>query len=288
MTQFLADPLVRLVAAPFLFAAVLAGLIRLAGRAGAGRRAAGAAVAVTFAWLCALALGVPEFPPAADGSAIVYVVTAGLLIGTAFDLADGQTAVSEILAWGIGIAFPVVSAWWLAGAPPLIDTGTAPLVNAALIAGAWLVAELRLRRFAGDLRIGAVMMGMAAAGLGIVAWIAGAEVERGLGLGLAAALAGLLAWNWPRARFAFGYALMLGGGAALFGTAQRLSTGPGELAPALVLLMFVFFADSVSSRLKRGSDAAWQAIHPLAIAALALLPVMLAAAAALIGKASAV
>ena len=132
------------------------------------------------------------------------------------------------------------------------------------------------------------MLAMAALGLGIVAWIAGAEVERGLGIGLAAAFAGFLLWNWPRARFDFGYALMLGGGAALFATGQRLAAGPGTLAPAMILLMFVFFADSVSWRLRRGSDVAWRVLHPLVIAGLALLPAILAAAAALIGKASVV
>lgn len=288
MTQFLADPLIRLVVAPLLFSAVLTGAIRFAGRVGAGRRAAGASVAIAFVWLCALLLGLPEFPPAADGSAIVYAVAAGLLIGAAFDLADGHTPTVDVAAWAIGIGFPVAASWWLAGAPPLVDTGAAPLTNATLTAVAWLIAELRLRRLAEDSRIGTVMLAMAALGLGSVAWIAGAEVERGLGIGLAAAFAGFLVWNWPRARFAFGYALMLGGGAALFATAQRLATGPGTLAPALILLMFVFFADSVSWRFRRGSDAAWRVLHPLVIAGLALLPVILAAAAALIGKASAV
>lgn len=288
MYQLFADPLIRLVVAPLLFSAALAGLIRLAGRVGAGRRAAGASVAIAFVWLCALLLGLPEFPPTADGASIVYTVAAGLLIGAAFDLTDGQPAMVDIAAWAVGIALPIVASWWLAGAPPLVDTGTAPLTSATLTAVAWLIAELRLRRLAEDSRIGTVMLAMAALGLGVVAWVAGAEIERGLGIGLASAFAGFLVWNWPRARFAFGYALMFGGGAALFATAQRLAAGPGTLAPALILLMFVFFADSVSWRLRRGSDTAWRLLYPLVIAGLALLPVLLAAAAALIGRASTV
>ena len=68
MTQIFADPFIRLFVLPFAFTVILIGVIRFAGRNGGPNRAAGAAVALAFVWLCGLILGIPNFPPPASGA----------------------------------------------------------------------------------------------------------------------------------------------------------------------------------------------------------------------------
>lgn len=279
MTQIFADPFIRLFVLPFAFTVILVGLIRFVGREGSSR-AAGGTVALAFVWLCGLILGIPDFPPPASSAALAYIVTVGVVVGAAFDLMDGK---SVAVGWVAGLVFALISSWWMGGAPPFFNTDKGNIVVVLALAATWLIVQLRLRRLSQDARLPTAMLIMAAFGLGIVAWIAGAAEELGLAFGLTSALVGFFVWNWPRPHFPLGNGMVISAGAAIMTLAFRLVEGAPTMLPALIILGFVFFADTVSWRARWGPKALWGAVHPFMLAALCLLPLGLAAAAARIG-----
>ena len=115
MAELFQDPLNRALIFPFAGSVVLALLIRFLGRAEMGRHYAAAAVGAVFIWVCGMVLGIPEFPPRADSSAIAYIVLLGWLIGLGKDYQAAITLRSAfqflsriILAMGAVFELPVL------------------------------------------------------------------------------------------------------------------------------------------------------------------------------------
>jgi hypothetical protein len=274
MNALLADPLVRLIAAPLVATLLLAGLIRWIGADGRGEQIAGGAVAIVFAWFAAFELGAALYPPAAEDNALVYLIAAALVVGMPFDFWRPEHAPAARHAEaGIALLFGLAAIVWLRGA---IDVWT------GLILIGWGIIVLRIHFVAAnDAPTAAVCLILGAAGLAAAAWAAGLEGERDLALALASAAAGYFLLNWLDREMRFGATLVLGGLGALLVLAVRLIETTQSIAPALVILGFVFFADAPVRRLV-GRRRAPRAL-PLLTALAALLPIVLAALAAYIG-----
>lgn len=259
---------------PFLLAAVVAGLIRLAGGSGRGALLAGAAVAVAVLVAYLVVLGTPPFPPRSSGQKLFYVAAAGLALGIAVDLSRvrGQFLVLLLLAF-VGAASVWVGwpAWKRVAAAP--DTWM-PAITLLLL----LIATVPLVRAAPNGISAAVMLLVAALGLAMVALTANSASLSQIAGALAAAVGGFLAWSWPKARFPVSAALLFGamGAFAALTTQAALFTraDPWTLAP----LVLVFLAAIPAARLTFGSGAVRAALSPLVIGFCAALPAALAVA----------
>jgi hypothetical protein len=125
-------------------------------------------------------------------------------------------------------------------------------------------------------------MTLASVGLGLIAWISDIFVDRDLAFGLAATLLGFYVWNWPRPRLFFGRSILLAGGGGMLLIALRLLEQAPPLAPAIILLGFIFFIDSALRNLPHRFTFILNFSQSLAIIVLAAIPLLLAAIAAVI------
>ena len=259
---------------PFLLAAVVAGLIRLAGGSGRGALLAGAAVAMAVLVVYVVVLGMPPLPPRSSGQKLFYVTAAGLALGVVLDLGRvrGRILALMLLAFvaaaSVWVGWP---AWKRLGAAP--DTWM-PAVTLLLL----LIATVPLARAARNGISAAVMLLIAALGLAMVALTANAASLSQIAAALAAAVGGFLVWNWPKARFPVSAALLFGamGAFASLTTQAALFTraDPWTLAP----LPLAFLAAIPAARLSIGGGAVRAALSPIIIGFCAALPAALAVA----------
>jgi len=276
MLDAFAEPVVRLIALPAGVSLILATLLRWIGAGGRAARLAGAVPAIVFAWIAAFELGVPLYPPVADDNGLFYLIAAALGVGISLDLWRGEDdAPIRPLEAALALAFALGAAAWLRGA---LDAWT------ALLVAGWMIVVLRLRFVANaDAPTASALLALAGAGLSLSASTAGLEGERDLALAFASAAAGHFILAWLSSSAPFGATLMLSGGGALLILAVRLFETTHALAPALLILGFVFFADDPFRRLlgRRLTRLAWA--MPAFAALAALLPLGLAALAAYVG-----
>ena len=117
------------------------------------------------------------------------------------------------------------------------------------------------------------MLLIAAVGVSLIALIGSSASLAQLSGGLAAATGGFMLWNWPKARFSFGWSGVYGGVGVLFSfiVAMILFTNASKLA--LLLILPVFFAYRVTARLPLASRPA---LAPFVLAAVCLVPVGIA------------
>ncbi|MCD6074114.1 MAG: hypothetical protein K0Q70_997 [Rhodospirillales bacterium] len=279
MPAILNDPIVRLFALPFVASLLLAGLIRWVGSRGRGEQAAGASVGIVFAWAAAYELGPQLIPPSADDNNMFYMIACGLLIGIPFDFFRGhlqrgkdQTLVrnTELV---VAVLFGVAASVWGRGH---FDWWTLMLV------AAWGIVALRITIVAADdAPIASTMLASGAAGLSAVAWSAGLETN--LAFQFAAAAGGYFVLNWLDPRLRFGMTLILTGAGALMLVGLRLSNTTYAVAPSLLILGFVFFADAPVRKLFGTRKLPDRWLMPILTAIASLLPIALAALAAHIG-----
>jgi hypothetical protein len=259
---------------PLAAAALLAGLIRLAGGAGRGARLADSAVGLAFllAFIALFgSLPVLGHPPHA---LIAETAALGTALGLILTLAGRDGRIAAIVA-------PLALVLWRYGlALPHLPWGA--LLPAIAFAAGGVAVMRQLQASTGRGAVPMVLSGVAALGLaGIAAFFAAEGVMR-LALALAAALAGFLAWNWPSPRWPLGPAGWLAVGGALL--AMALSLG-GESLLSLVplsLLALVFFVEPAAARLGAGSGLIGRALAPVVLAFTAAVPALAAIGAALL------
>ncbi len=282
MIEYLSKIWISSYLTPFLGVAVLVGLLKLTAKGGTGfnpqRSLPGASVGVAFAWVSALVLGSPEFPPIPGSGAIVSTTATLLLLGVLLDyFLPIQNLNFRLWETVIVIVSGITLIAWLRAGLDLW---------AVFLLLIWGILVFRLLKVGAQIRIGmasaTAMMIMAACGLAAVSAIAGLPADAEIAIGLAAANLGLFVWNWPKQRFVFGFCLLLAGGGALLILAVRLLEESATFAPSLVLVGFVLFADTALERIPLPSILRKQIAIPLMIAVISLLPLALAAAAALI------
>lgn len=273
------DPIIRFFAIPFVASLVLASLIRWVGSHGRGEQAAGASVGIVFAWAAAYELGPQIWPPSADDNNMFYMIAAGLLIGVTFDFARSafvgkkETPRVRYVEMALALLFGLAASIWGRGH---LDWWTFMLV------AAWGIVALRITIVAQDNSpVAAAMLASAAAGLSAVAWAAGLETN--LAFQFAAAAGGYFLLNWIDPRLRFGMTMILTGAGALMLVGLRLSNTTYAVAPSLLILGFVFFADAPVRRLFGTRKLPERWLMPILTALASLLPIALAALAAHIG-----
>ena len=278
MSLFFTTPIVQVLLIPFLGTIVLIGLIRLIDRKSFGISTANSTVGAGFAWVWALILGTPNFPPAFNSGAILSATVCLLGIGMALDLGLKDTTkfgrfieTTAFILSGIGIA-----AWMRGG----IDFWAIPILLC------WGVVVFGLQRVgtarefgSGD---GALLLALASIGLGLIAWISDIAIDRDLAFGLSATSLGFLLWNLPKPRLFFGRSILLAGGGGLYMIALRLIEQAPPLLPSLILVGFVFFADGAVRHFPQKFTMSGFLPPSMKLTILALIPLVLALLAAVI------
>ena len=268
------SPIFALFLLPFVGTAVLAGIILLVSRVPSGTKLSSAATGIGTAWVCAVVLGIPDFPPKFGGNSMPYVILAGLLVGA---LLDHLLPKFSYKRWFAGS----VPDFLFAGAVILWIRGEADFWS-VLFFVAWGSILLRARRLSNDARMPVIMMVVAAIGLAVIAWIGDTLVDRDLAVGVASTGLGISAWLWFKRDLPVGYSYFWGSFAALLMIALRIFETNTHMAVPILLLGFIFFADSVMLRMKLRPTYLEKFAAPLLVVIISILPIILASASALV------
>jgi len=263
------DPIVQTAALPFVVSLVVALLIRLIG--GAGRSPALAAAGMVFGFAAAYGaiLGAPSLEPRGATQKIIYIAIGGLAVGLLADL----WRVPRWMHWLALLLWPSVALAWLA--ENLLAQATRD--TWLLLAPIWIsicVVLARLRVAARrDIDCGAFLL-VFCLGLGFVALLGRSAVLAQFCLALAAAIGGFLVLNWPKPRFVFGSAALVGAGGTAAALAAILALFTGVNKWALGTLTLVFLSDPLFHRLLPSAGP----LRALALTTLAALPALAAIA----------
>jgi hypothetical protein len=171
-------------------------------------------------------------------------------------------------------------AWPLLGTPPAVG----PLFQ---LLGLYTGAAAVLWRFSAPREPAidpAVMVLVAALGLGVFALASASLLLGQLAVALGAAMAGFALWNWPRSRFSFGAAGVLGALLPLGLLAALTLLLTQARAWALAPLLLVFLADLPARRLAARAARGADALGPVLLLLLAALPAAAAVGLALLGS----
>ncbi|MHA7064616.1 hypothetical protein [Azospirillum argentinense] len=263
------DLVVQTALFPLVVGVAAVGVVRLAGGRTRGPRLAAAGVAAAFLAAYALIVGLPALPPPSSMGRLFWSAVAGLVIGVGADLAglDRRRGTWLLGAWVtaalLWIALPVL--------PGSLDTITAAVL---LLAGGWIALSRTAGEGEGAATPGVALLAAAVAVGGVALVGASASVAQ-LAFALAAATGGLLLWNWPVERHAWGNA-----GQAALGIlvllAATLTFFSSAHAEALLLVLPAFFADRLRDRLPLPRTAAGRAMGTVALTAIALVPAVAA------------
>lgn len=250
---------------PLITAFVLTAVLRVLGWSGWGSRIASGAVGLALLASAVFVLGLPVWPAHTGMQKFFWLTAGSLLLGALLDL---QRAPPRLLL-STGLVWIVAAFLWLAW-PQLDRPYTRWLLAATCLAG--LIVTLRVaKRPAGD-RTAPIMFLVAAASLGGIAVIAGSLSIAELCFALTAALAGFMLWNWPRPRYPFGAAGLLGAGVPVLAlallTLLLTDVSPWSLTP----LVLIFVADDLSRRLPAGTGLLRQTLQPVYLALLGAVP----------------
>jgi len=257
----------------FLGTLALTVLIFFIGREGSGFFMASASVGISFTWFCGFILGTPDFPPEFNNTAILSATACLLLAGAIldFNLVQGRKFNQLILTLIILVSGITITIWMKGN----VDIWSLPILLG------WSIIALTIHRIGtaeisgtGD---GALLLGIAAFGLGIIAWISNIAVDRDLAFGLCAILIGFFVCNLPRPRFYFGYSILLAGGGSLYMIAIRLVEQVPTLIPAFIILGFIFFTDNTSRYLQIRSRLISYVPSSIKLLILACFPLAVAA-----------
>jgi hypothetical protein len=205
-----------------------------------------------------------------------YLIGAGTLLAAAaglFHLA-GVRATVLIVAWiGVGVA-------WLAESK--LKSGN--ILPALLVLAAALVAGVGFVRSAGAAVESAALVLVASFGLAGIAFLSSsASITQSAGA-LAAACGAYLLWNWPKPRFAFGVAGILGLAAPAIWIAAQMGLYTRAEPISLALIGLTPFAALPLSRLELGPQRLRTAIRPLLAGTLGAIPVVAALAITYVAK----
>ena len=213
---------------------VLTGAVRLANGRTRGPRVAGAAVALSFAAVYFLIIGIPPHPPVSGLDKLVYGVAGGVALGFCLDL----LRLPPFTRW---LLFPIGGAallYWLE-LPGVKTAGAMALIG---LGAMWLASIAALWRLEAEREAGlnpTAMLIVAALGLAAVTMLGGATEIAHLAVALATALFGFSLWNWPTNVFPYGAALLMGAAGTLFLLAWIAALHYATVSlPALAILLY--------------------------------------------------
>lgn len=234
-------------------------LVRFAGGRSDAARTAAVAVPLGLIAGYAAAPGWPWVPPTAAMDKLAWLALGGGLLGLAIDLGT-RGRIAAIVA---ALLWPAVGMAWLGG-PELLNGEGSSLYRfgeVALVLGLLLA---RLGQLSADGVQGPVAAAVIAAGIACLGLVSGAPGLAAIGLPLAAAGLGWLACNWPRRRFGFGAAGLLGGsGVALVLAGNAALLSPVNATLVLLVLSAVLFQPAVPAIAARLPGLAGPAMRPL-------------------------
>lgn len=259
---------------PFGAALACGAVLRLAAGPAWGARVAGLSVFVGFAAAWQWLLLAPWVPM--DGlTRVIHIAIGGFLFGLVLDvLQPGRRWLVVVAA-----AFAFGSVWSaITGAllgPPPDEIGV--WFRLVLYLAAWGLLLFRLRTLQSEGPSVLAISLMLAIGLGLVGQMSGEGAIAAAAYCLAAAIAGYLALAWVLA-VPLGHAVVLGCGGTLMGLGMALADPFSEAsALALVVLLLVPFGDGTAKRVPLGPEAVRPFVYPLALMAVAVLPVAVSA-----------
>lgn len=257
--------------APFAAAALGVGILRLIGGSTRGPLIAAAGIGIGFLVGYVLILGAPVRWPQSSGEKLFAIATAGIALGLALDLSRDAPPVTRLIA----ALSPAAALTWL-GWPRIAGVDWVDIATLAAVAVAGGCILIRLFASGPPATDSGVKLMIACVALSLVS-IFGASASLGqLAGALAAATAGFLVWNWPIARFPVAASAVLGGGLTFVALAGIVAVFTNAPKPALAMLLPIFFADLALARLPRRHGGLNQAIRPILLAAVALIPALAA------------
>lgn len=261
------DLLTRLVV-PIVATVGAALLVRMIAGRGEITRLVSVAVPIGLIAGYAAAPGWPWAPPTAAIDKLAWMALGGGLLGLAIDLGLRRRIAATVAA----LIWPAIGMAWLGG-PALLTSGEAGRYSfgeVSLVLGillAWL-AQLSDDRLRGPITAAVIAAGIACLGL-----VSGEPSLAAIGLPLAAAGLGWGACNWPRRRFGFGAAGLLGGSGvalALAGHAALLT--PVNATLVLLVLSAVLLQPLVPALANKVPALGGPALRPLATVAVIAIP----------------
>lgn len=255
---------------PLVLAAAATGFLRLLGGRDLGTRIAsgGAAAGFVLAYTTIIAsrgLFAPATLALTENKPLALALI-GLSIGILLDAEQwgGRWQRPLVVMMGLGALA------WVAG-PAVTDSQPGPGRNLviAYLAAATMVF-VRTTRVTGSAVTAPIQLCVAAIGIGAVAWVSGTASLFHLSLGLGAAVAGFLAWNWPSFRFPPGAALVLGAGVPLLALGGELLLYEDGPRLALGALLLVFFSEWIAGQFPLGGSSGGKAMRPIVVACIGL------------------
>lgn len=264
----LPDALLAWLVVPVVATVLAALLVRLIGGPADAARTVSVAVPVGLIAGYAAVPGWPWVPPTEAMDKLAWLALGGGLFGLAIDLGTRGRIAATVAA----LAWPAVGMAWLGG-PGLLNDEGANLYRfgeVSLVLGLLLA---RLGQLSGEGLQGPVTVAVIATGLACLALVSGEPALAMIGLPLAAAGLGWIACNWPRRRFGFGAAGLLGGS----GVAMTLAGNAALLTPVnatlvLVVLSAVLLQPLVPALAARLPALGGPALRPLATAGVLAVP----------------
>jgi len=266
----LTDPELQSSLIPLLLSIFLTGVLRVLGGQKMGGFLACAAVGVGFVLIAILVNGIPAFPPRSSGQKIVFLVGALTAAGVVIDLLN----LSKLKRYLISALLLAAAVTWIA-LPLLKGFTSAATLSWAVVVILSSVALFRLMQTSPSTLNAPTMVLCSALAVGAVAMIGATATITQYSFALAALIGGFLLWNWPKFRFPFGTAAILGGGGALalLVTQQTLFTR-GSSMPLLALVL-VFFCDRALAKIKDFKRNPGPVFAPIILGAICMIPVAL-------------
>lgn len=256
---------------PFAVSAIAAGLLRLIGREARGAAMAAACIGLAFLAGYVLILGLPGSWPTTATQKIFLIAALAVVIGLSLDLSRDSEEMTRLLAYLLPLAALIWLGWKRLIIPDWIDIAA---LGATAVAGGFALSQTLAR----DARAteSAIKLMVAAAALSFIALIGASASFSQLAGVLAAATAGFLVWNWPVPRFRFAAAAVLGGGVIFLALTGAVAIYTNAPKPALGLLFPIFFADMAVGRIRTGTRRIDNALRPLLIFVITLIPAIAA------------
>ena len=261
------DLLLQSALIPFVTAAVAAGILRLVAGSTHGTAMAGAAIGLAFLAGYVMILGAPSVWPPSATQKVFFIAIVGGIFGLSLDLSREARHVTLLAA----ALTPAIALAWLGWTrivrPDWIDILTLVVIAAA--AGA-VLTELYGRNT--QPAESAVKLLIAAVTLSLVALIGTSASLAQLSGVLAAAVAGFALWVWPTPRARFAASALFGGGLVFVALTGAVALFSNASKPALGLLLPIFFADRALGPFDTGIHKLNQALRPLLLGVIALIP----------------
>jgi hypothetical protein len=269
--DLLADPMGQSAAVPFVVALAGTVLIRFLAGPGSGAVAAGAAIVLGFVAAHIVIFGLPALPPNGASQKVFYIAVGAVLFGLIVDVTQPPDGVARLVAV-IAIAAAIA---WLLGPQVSLRNPVALVWPGGLILAAWLAVYGRLEALRGEMLTAPVMILVASVTLAAVGFYGHTASGSQLAAALAASAGGYVLANWPVVRMPVGMAVVASSAVPLaLATQFVLFTKTSPVA--LVLILPIFVADRLAARLTPGSGPIADALEPIVLTLVCLVPAALA------------